>query len=888
MIEYWDKNLNPIDCNKTAYTFYGFSGKEEYKASLVEATTGYICDGIPVWDMWNSRLIETFDTGHSHFEITEQKPDGTIVSLEVDGIRMKYNDELVVVTYTKDITQLMQTRKSLDHREKLLNTVNHVAELLLAVEGSGGFEKAILHSMEMIGLCLESDRVNLMLVNTDEEGIALTMDRQWRSEIGSQVEQMNISQKLPWGVLPKCEELIFGGQPFNAPLTVLPNNERFALDPSGAIQSVVIIPIFYQDQLWGIFSIDNCTSERILSTKEMDILRSASLMLASAYRRVAHEAEMHRIEVAEESNRAKSRFLARMSHEIRTPVAAVMGISEIQLQNPSLIPETEEAFAKIHSSAHLLLGIINDILDHSKIEANKMELSEEQYEVASLISDVAQLHLVYLDDKDIAFRISVDENLPILLIGDALRIEQIISNILSNAFKYTITGAVELSFHTQQDVERSDHVTFIVTVRDTGLGMTPEQLASLFTEYERFHTGEVSSVAGTGLGMSIVSGLLQMMNARIDVDSEVGKGTTAIIRIPQKIAGNEVLGVEMAGNLQRFENYTHAAAKRFKFAPEPMPYGKVLVVDDVEANLYVAKGLLAFYDITVETCESGQQAIDKISQGNIYDIVFMDHMMSGLDGVETMRIMRDMGYHHPIVALTANALVGQAEKFIESGFDGFISKPIQTKRLNTVLVKHIRDKQPQEVILAAIAAKGNATKNDAGSIDDYLHGADLREKLLADFAKSNKKSFINISQAISTGDIKTAHRLAHSLKGSAGLIHETALARAAEQIELILAEGQLPTAYQLTVLEQELKRLLGSIDSPETTDVSTGSSFDKVEALALLDKIHPSLKLHGIECLKYMEELRAIPEAAVLVRQMEDFDFALASKTVDTLRAIWE
>ncbi|MCL2400634.1 MAG: ATP-binding protein [Defluviitaleaceae bacterium] len=887
LIEYWDENFNPVDCNKTTYIYYGFSTKEEYKEKLVKSTSDFIYDDTPIWNVWNNHLLEIFETGYSQFEITEKKPDGSIVNLEVDGVRMKYNDELVAVTYSKDITQLKQAHESLSHRERMLNTVNHVAESLLDVDNAGELENAILQSMAMIGLCLDADRVNLMLVNADEEGIKLTLDSRWHSEFGGKIQQMNLSQKIPWGVLPVCEELIFGGKSFNGSLVDFPPNERFALDPSGALKSVVIIPIFYQDQLWGIFSIDNCIHERILTDEEMNILHSASLMLASAYRRVEQEAEMYRIEIAEESNRAKSRFLARMSHEIRTPITAVMGISEIQLQNSGLPPQIEEAFAKIHNSANLLLGIINDILDHSKIEASKMEIAEEQYEVASLISDVAQLYLIYLDDKDIAFRISVDEYLPVSLIGDVLRIEQIISNLLSNAFKYTISGTVELSLQSQKDEIKDDYITIVITIRDTGLGMTPEQLKNLFTEYERFHMGEVSSATGTGLGMSIVQGLIQMMGAKIDIESEVGEGTTVTVRISQKIAGNEILGKEMANNLQQFEEYTRATAKQFKFVPEPMPYGKVLVVDDVEANLYVVKGLLAFYDLNVETCDNGQQAIEKVKQGKIYDIIFMDHMMPGLDGIETMHIMRNMGYTQSIVALTANALVGQAENFIESGFDGFISKPIQTKRLNTILMKHIRDKQPPEVIEAAKSAKRGTMPNQGG-IDDYLKGADLREKLLSDFVKSHKKSFLNMNQAINTNDTKTAHRLAHTLKGAAGLLNESPLAQAAEHVEQVLANGKIPSTSQLSALEHELKCVLETINKLETATVSVKKDFNKVETIVLLDKLYPSLKSHNIECLSFIEELRAIPEATVLVRQIEDFDFTLALQTLDTLRSIWE
>jgi len=705
-----DENFIVLDCNQVTLDLFQLKDKQEYCERFPELSPMYQPDGTPSKLRMSEILNETFANGKSQFEWMHCTLDGTLIPCEVILKLVKLDGKLVKIGYIQDMrkrnemtARLEEALEALKIREKLFSTVNRVAEMLLTVENNGDSENSIVQSMELIGHCLSADSVALLRVNLSPEEISLTIDCRWLSEFGQQLQSMNISGQLPRGILPKCEELLFSGKPFNGPITDLPENERQIIDPSGSIKSVYIIPIFYREQMWGIFSIANCTGERILSEEEMGILKSASLMITSVRRRLEQEAEMYRIEIAEESNRAKSRFLARTSHEIRTPVSAVLGISEIQLQSLNLTPTVEEAFVKIHNSSKLLLSIINDILDHSKIEVGKMVITQEEYDVASLISNVSQTHLIYLDNTDIKFHIYVDEKIPVSLVGDAPRIEQVVGNLLSNSFKYTTSGTVELSLQSQNDGLRDDYISLVITVRDTGLGMTHEQLESLYVEYERFHKNEISSATGTGLGMSIVHGLVQMMEAQIDVESEVGKGTTVVVRIPQKISSSEVLGKEMADNLQQFEEYTYAAAKRFNFVPEPMPYGKVLVVDDVEVNLYVAEGLLELYDLNIETCKSGQEAINKIKQGMVYDIIFLDHMMPGLDGFETMRIMRDMGYIQPIVALTANALIGQAEKFIEGGFDGFISKPIQTKLLNTVLIKHIRKKQPPEVIKAAKA-----------------------------------------------------------------------------------------------------------------------------------------------------------------------------------------
>ena len=588
---------------------------------------------------------------------------------------------------------------------------------------------------------------------------------------------------------------------------------------------------------------------------------------------------------AENSNKAKSRFLARMSHELRTPITAVLGISEIELQNSNLSLHLEETFARIHNSASVLLGVINDILDLSKIEAGKMEIIEEEYEVASMVSDVACLHMAYANGKDVKFHLSVDENLPAYLIGDILRIGQIVNNLLSNAFKYTESGSVKMSLQGQRDETKKDYLMLIMSIYDTGVGMTSEQLNALYKDYTRFHEHE-NPRGGTGLGMSIVHNLVQMMGAQINLESEAGIGTKVVVRIPQKIASSEVLGKEQVLRLQHFQASARAAVKRFKFVPESMPYGKVLIVDDVNANLYVAKGLLAFYDLMVESCDNGYEAIEKVKQGKEYDIVFMDYMMPGMNGIETMRAMRELGYTRPIVALTANALIGQAEEFLKTGFDGFISKPIETDQLNNILIELIRDKQPPEVIKAARDNKLALVHQE--DIDRYQSRNDLQKELRKDFARGQKSTFPNLKEALNADDTTTALRLAHNLKGLSGLIYESTLANAAKNVEHVLRDGQKPDADMLSILEYELARVLEGIGKPESTVLTTSEVFDKDKAMTLFDTLGPLLKSGNSTCQNLVEELRGIPETAVLVRQIEDFEFEAALPTMTTLRAILE
>jgi len=508
--------------------------------------------------------------------------------------------------------------------------------------------------------------------------------------------------------------------------------------------------------------------------------------------------------IAEESNKAKSQFLAKMSHELRAPIAAVLGISEIQLQNTNLPIALEESFAQIHNSATMLLNITNDLLDLSKIEAGKMSLTVEDYKTTNLINDITNIHLSYLDNKDIKFTMIIDENLPMTLIGDMLRIKQIVINLLSNAFKYTDSGSVEISVNCKKIDSQS--IMLIITVSDTGFGMSAEQLTTLRNEYTRFHEKEHHLIEGTGLGMSIVYNLTEMMDAQIEIESDVGVGTKIAIHIPQKINDAEVIGPETAMRLQRFETDSRAASKRFTFTPEQMPYGKVLIVDDTPANLYAAKHSLGFFGLEIETCENGHQAIDKVEKGKIYDIIFMDHMMPGINGIETLRNIRNKGYTGTVIALTANAMISQAEEYIQNGFDGFISKPIQTKQLNDLLIEYIKEKQSPETLKAAQAV--NAEKIEDKALDE------ITRTLRPDFAKKYKNSVNNLNFALQTKDIDNAHLIAHTLKGLAMLIEEDQLASLSSDVERVLAKKEIPSQDQLAALENELIYVIKTIETP--------------------------------------------------------------------------
>jgi signal transduction histidine kinase/CheY-like chemotaxis protein/HPt (histidine-containing phosphotransfer) domain-containing protein len=481
---------------------------------------------------------------------------------------------------------------------------------------------------------------------------------------------------------------------------------------------------------------------------------------------------------AEAANRAKSAFLARVSHEVRTPMNAILGIVEIQLQNEKIPPDAQEALFKIYNSGYLLLGIINDILDLSKIEAGKLELTPVNYDVASLINDTIHLNVMRFDSKQIEFNLQLDEHIPSTLFGDELRIRQILNNLLSNAFKYTDRGRVSMSICAEFNQE--SRVTLVFRVSDTGQGMTQEQLARLFTEYTRFNMEANRMTEGTGLGMNITRYLVNMMAGEIFVESEPGKGSVFTVRLPQGLVDSGVLGSELAESLKQFSLGKALQKKKFpQIVREYMPYGTVLVVDDVETNLYVARGLMAPYGLTIETAESGFEAIEKIKNGAVYDLIFMDHFMPKMDGIEAVKIIRDHGYTRPIVALTANALSGQAEIFIANGFDDFISKPIDIRQLNSILNKLVRDKQPPEVIANARKQANKPVKDKPRGIDPQLAEIFVRDaKKAGDTLKA-----IHEKNTYTDEEIQAYIIDIHAIKSALANVGETELSDFAFRLE---------------------------------------------------------------------------------------------------------
>lgn len=499
---------------------------------------------------------------------------------------------------------------------------------------------------------------------------------------------------------------------------------------------------------------------------------------------------------AEKADRAKSDFLASMSHEIRTPINAILGMNELIIRESS--DQNIRDYAKdIESSGKMLLSIINDILDFSKVESGKMEIISVEYDLASVINDIINMLSTKAKDKGLAFLVEVDKTIPSILHGDEIRIRQIITNLMTNAIKYTEKGSVKFSL--KGDKDEIGYKLYII-VSDTGKGIKEEDQKRLFESFTRVDEVENRTIEGTGLGLTLTKCFVEMMGGELSVESVYGEGSTFTAYIRQEVVKDDPIG-DFEERIARKREQRENNSRRLH-----APGCKVLVVDDVQMNCKVFCGLLKETGLEIDTAFSGREALNRC-QNQKYNIIYMDHRMPNMDGIECLHELRSMDTPNndtPVIILTANAISGMREMYMEEGFDDYLSKPIEVKYLEDSirkyasdwLVETVKDNKTESVI------KENKAESSQISLQEKypelninlglmycMNDEDFYQEMIKEYAGGDKSN--NLKECLASENYSDFRTFVHAVKSTSLNIGAEHLSEKAKRLENAAKESDI-------------------------------------------------------------------------------------------------
>ena len=624
---------------------------------------------------------------------------------------------------------------------------------------------------------------------------------------------------------------------------------------------------------------------------------------------------------AEAAAQAKEDFLANMSHEIRTPMNAITGMVELALRSDALPDQEKEYLYNIRAAGDELVSIIDDILDVTKISSGTLEITEEEYEITSLVHDVTNAIQIMLEEKQVALLVDVSPNIPSRLRGDDVRIKQVMMNLLSNAAKYTEKGTIRLEVESTPVSGEDNMVELKVSVTDTGIGIAQEQLKDLFTKFRQADSSKTRLMGGSGFGLVISKKLVDLMRGTILAKSVLGKGSEFVFTVKQEVIDarpcieTDPQTVLQPAVKQEKRSITRAQGRKKEERQTSFtaPDAKILLVDDNKVNLKVAEGLLRPYMMHIETADSGKQAINMI-QSRIYDLVFMDHMMPQMDGVEATKIIRSMEDERsrtmPIIALSANAVRGAREMFLEAGMNDFVPKPIEMRIMDRTLRKWL----PNNKILSNRYSEETDSKEEtafstADSPSWQMEGIDisvgmkysggdenLYREILSDYMDSIEEKADIIEKAVEESDLETYTIEVHSLKSTSKSIGAMELSELALDLESSGKNSEWGPIIARTPTLLEMYRKLYQVIMPYHTVMQETGEKEPVnhkELIELMDQLLESIdaydSIRGEEIIGELSKYdytdrwnNYMKEAA---DAMSGFDYDICKEKVEQWRA---
>jgi signal transduction histidine kinase/CheY-like chemotaxis protein len=669
----------------------------------------------------------------------------------------------------------------LEKQHALLQTVNYSATALLTTLSDENFEDSLLSGMELICQFMDVDRVHLWK-NEIIDGELHFVLRYERSRSDREIKSLPIGSKFSYKTKSDWLDMFMRGEYINSPLRNLPPKDQEFFN-NFDIKHIVIIPLFIKDQLWGFFSIDDCRNDHIFSEEEIDIFRSASLMMASAVNEHEIDKDLRLArDVAENSNIAKSVFLANMSHEIRTPMNSIIGFSELALVD-DIPAKTKDYLKKIRLNADWLLQIINDILDISKIESGKIELERIPFDLHDLFTSCKTFILPKAVEKGITLFFYAEPSIGKRPIGDPTRLRQVLLNLLSNAIKFTKSGIIKL--HAVVEKITGKNITMYFEVKDSGIGMTAEQIKKIFDPFVQAETGTTRKYGGTGLGLSISKNIVELMGGELAVESAPDIGSKFYFTLT-------------FDTIDYYNDKTADDKITFNDLESPFFEGEVLLCEDNLMNQEVICEHLARVGLKTVVADNGRVGLEIFrkrieNKEKQFNLIFTDIHMPFIDGLEFSSEIRKLDEKTPIVAITANIMPNDMAIYNKSGMNACISKPFTTHELWRCLMKFFTP----------------INYEDEQKKERHESEKALQKKCQLLFYKTNSKIYEEITDALQNNDIGLAHRLAHSLKDNAQQIGKYILRKAAYDLEQNLKDGKnLVTQQQIKTFKTELNAVL--------------------------------------------------------------------------------
>jgi len=794
----FDGDFNIIDCNPAALDFFGFKTKQE----MVDGFFDQIQENLPVmrYSKYDSiiSLREEFEIavndGTGKFEIVVVL-NRELKSLNVELIKIPYLGSFAIVAYIFDMTEITGLQDKLLRETATLQAIfDSIPDMVFCKNTELKYTRCNKSLLEFFNLKEED-----IIGKDDVEGLGVPLEF---AEDFTMVDRTVINEKR------------------------IVSREEHIPAPDGSTRLVETskVPLLYNNEIIGILGIARDITDR----KAME-------------------------EAAQSANRSKTQFLANMSHEIRTPMNSIIGFSELAREG-DIPDETKKYLGNIQDSAEWLLRILNDILDISKIESGRIEFEYIPFDFTDIFESCRSAIMPAFNDKGIELYCYAEPSFGKKLLGDPVRLRQVIMNLLSNAIKFTETGTVKVMASILNSNENT--VTIQIQVKDSGIGMTPEQIDKVLKPYMQADDSITRRFGGTGLGLTITRNIIKLMGGTLSVESIPGIGSCFSFELTFDLIDE--------ADIQTEETMINEDER-------PCFIGEILICEDNDLNQQVICEHLTRVGLKTVVAKNGKEGVDIVAKRlktrkKQFDLIFMDIHMPVMDGLDAASRITALGVKTPIVALTANVMTNDLELYRISGMYDTLSKPFTSLGLWKCLARYLPVEGYSKI------DKRHRKEEEAKSL----------ELIKTNFVKSNQNTYRDIIIAIDNDDIKLAHRLVHSLKSNAGQIGEARLQSVAMETEKVLLSEENHLDDKLKhELETELKLVLDKLEplrhkqktikTPETVEV------DKI--LELFDKLEPLLKNSDTECMKLLDELYAVPGTGELVKQIEDYEYkrALAS-----------